>query len=199
MKELDFEKGRGLVPAVVQDADSLQVLMVGYMNAEALDRTRESGRVVFYSRSKGRLWTKGEESGNFLEVASLEADCDGDALLVRARPRGPTCHLGTVSCFGTEDAPGLGFLAKLQRVIEARKSAPAGSESYVRSLLAAGLDRIAQKVGEEAVETVIASKNADPEALRSEASDLLFHLMVLLASRGLSLEEVAETLRARHR
>jgi phosphoribosyl-ATP pyrophosphohydrolase/phosphoribosyl-AMP cyclohydrolase len=188
-----FEKMGGLLPAVVQDDADGTVLMVGYMDRAALAKTRKTGRVTFYSRSKKRLWTKGESSGNFLRLRSLALDCDGDALLIRAVPDGPTCHSGARSCF---DAP-LDFLKDLDAVVAQRvKKRPKGS--YVAGLLQEGLDRVAQKVGEEAVETVIASKNADRGALLGEAADLVFHLMVLLRARGTSLGEAAAVLRTRH-
>ncbi len=187
-----------LLPAVVQDADTLQVLMLGYMNAEALEETRRTGRVTFYSRSKQRLWTKGETSGNFLGLVDIVEDCDRDALLIRARPNGPTCHRGTQSCFGDEAAPGIGFLAKLERVVDERARArPEGS--YTAELFEAPLPRAAQKVGEEAIETVIASLGTDRALLASEAADLLFHLLVLLRRCDLRVADVVEALRQRHR
>jgi phosphoribosyl-ATP pyrophosphohydrolase/phosphoribosyl-AMP cyclohydrolase len=193
---LAWEKMGGLLPAVVQDADTLQVLMLGYMSAEALQRTRATGRVTFQSRSRGGLWTKGETSGHFLELVDVVADCDGDALLVTARPRGPTCHRETTSCFGTETAPGVGFLQHVARVIADRaEKRPEGS--YTVKLLDAGLPRVAQKVGEEAVETVIAALGEDRGAMAGEVGDLLYHLLVLLKARGASLEDALSVLRAR--
>ncbi|HEX4046826.1 MAG TPA: bifunctional phosphoribosyl-AMP cyclohydrolase/phosphoribosyl-ATP diphosphatase HisIE [Elusimicrobiota bacterium] len=190
----DWKKMGGLLPAVVQDDAGGKVLMVGYMDAAALAKTRRTGKVTFFSRSKARLWTKGESSGNFLRLRSVALDCDGDALLVRAVAEGPTCHTGAASCF---DSP-LDFLADLDAVIVDRlKRRPRGS--YTTSLLKEGLDRVAQKVGEEAVETVIASKNRDRVALVGEAADLIFHLMLLLRARGTSLGETAALLRARHK
>jgi phosphoribosyl-ATP pyrophosphohydrolase/phosphoribosyl-AMP cyclohydrolase len=189
----DWKKMGGLLPAVVQDDSDGAVLMVGYMDAAALAKTRRTGRVTFYSRSKKRLWTKGESSGNFLRLRSLALDCDGDALLVRASPDGPTCHSGARTCF---DAP-LDFLKDLDAVIADRfKKRPKGS--YVSGLIKDGLDRIAQKVGEEAVETVIAAKNKDRGLFVGEAADLVFHLAVLLRARGASLSDAAEALRRRH-
>jgi len=189
----DWKKMDGLLPAVVQDAADGTVLMVGYMDRAALAKTRKTGKVTFYSRSKKRLWTKGESTGNFLALASVALDCDGDALLVRATPRGPTCHTGAKTCF---DQP-LDFLKQLDAVLVDRmKKRPKGS--YTTSLLKEGPDRIAQKVGEEAVETVIASKNADRDALLGEAADLVYHLMLLLRARGTSLGAAAELLRRRH-
>jgi phosphoribosyl-ATP pyrophosphohydrolase/phosphoribosyl-AMP cyclohydrolase len=189
----DWKKMGGLLPAIVQDDADGTVLMVGYMDAAALAKTRRTGRVTFFSRSKMRLWTKGESSGNFLRLRSVALDCDGDALLVRAVPDGPTCHTGAKTCF---DVP-LDFLKDLDGVVADRfKKRP--KDSYVTRLIKEGPDRIAQKVGEEAVETVIASKNKDREALLGEAADLIFHLAVLLRSRGASLSDAAEVLRRRH-
>lgn len=197
---IDWQKGGGLVPAVVVDANSGAVLMLGYMNEESLARTRQSGRVTFFSRSRQTPWTKGETSGHFLDFVDLRVDCDGDTLLVRARPQGPVCHKGTATCFGdAEPAAGLGFLAELGRVIDHRFAGNASVErSYVAKLIAAGADRMAQKVGEEAVETVIASKNSDLAAFEGEAADLLFHLMVLLRAKGSSLARLAAVLQSRH-
>lgn len=197
MKPIDWKKGAGLVPAIVQDADSARVLMLAYMNAESLEKTKATGRVTFYSRSRQELWTKGETSGNELRFVSAEVDCDGDTLLVRARATGPVCHQGTVTCFNQEDI-GLEFLAALSAVIDGRFNDPAQEGSYVAKLAREGLDRMAQKVGEEAVETVIAAKNQDSQVLASEAADLLFHLMVLLRAKGLTLNAVVDVLRARH-
>jgi phosphoribosyl-ATP pyrophosphohydrolase/phosphoribosyl-AMP cyclohydrolase len=195
---LDWEKSQGLIPAIVQDRATLQVLMLGYMDAAALRATIEGGRVTFFSRSKGRLWTKGETSGDFLENAVVFADCDDDALLVLADPAGPTCHLGTASCFSEDAAPGVGWLARLEQIVAERSNAPA-TESYTRRLLDEGPMRIAQKVGEEGVETALAGATGDGEALKGEAADLLFHLLVLLQARGVTLEEVMDVLRKRHR
>ncbi len=192
---LAWERMGGLLPAVVQDAASLRVLMLGYMNREALQATLERGRVTFFSRSKGRLWTKGEQSGHVLELVAIAPDCDGDALLVQARPRGPTCHTGRTSCFPA--APG-DAVAELDAVVAARLvEAPAGS--YTRRLLDAGLARIAQKVGEEGVETALAAVTADDVALRGEAADLVYHLLVLLRARGLDWDAVRAELARRAR
>lgn len=195
--KLDWEKGEGLLPAIVQDADSGAVLMLGYMNREALAATRASGKVTFFSRSKQRLWTKGEGSGNFLRLQALHADCDNDTILVSARPLGPTCHRGTQSCFGDASAPKLAFLADLDALIAAReRERPAGS--YTTKLFDEGLRRIAQKVGEEGVETALAAVAQDEAATRDEAADLVFHLLVLLRARGIALGDVVNVLRARH-
>ncbi|HKZ10189.1 MAG TPA: bifunctional phosphoribosyl-AMP cyclohydrolase/phosphoribosyl-ATP diphosphatase HisIE [Rhodanobacteraceae bacterium] len=196
LQRVDFQKGGGLVPAIVQDAISGEVLMLGYMNAEALAATRTSGFVTFWSRSKQRLWKKGETSGHVLEVKSIRVDCDRDTLLILAEPHGPTCHLGTSSCFGERTAA-LAFLPRLDALIAARDvQRPAGS--YTAELLEAGVRRIAQKVGEEGVETALAAVVQDDSALLGEAADLVYHLMVLLRARGLSLDQVDATLARRH-
>ncbi|MCB1629457.1 MAG: bifunctional phosphoribosyl-AMP cyclohydrolase/phosphoribosyl-ATP diphosphatase HisIE [Xanthomonadales bacterium] len=196
--DLDWAKGDGLLPAIVQDADDGRVLMLGYMNAQALQQTLASGRVCFWSRSKQRLWTKGEQSGHWLTLVEARADCDADTLLLRALPAGPTCHLGTATCFGADDpGPALAFLADLGRVIESRRDA-APDSSYTARLFAAGTRRIAQKVGEEGVETALAAVAQDAPALLGEAADLLYHLQVLLADRGLGLLDVVAELRQRH-
>jgi phosphoribosyl-ATP pyrophosphohydrolase/phosphoribosyl-AMP cyclohydrolase len=202
MEQIDFQKGNGLVPAVVQDADSGVVLMLGYMDAEALGQTLDTGLVTFYSRSKGRLWTKGEESGNTLELVSLAADCDRDTLLVKARPAGPVCHTGADTCWGEKNRGNLAFLGHLQEVIASRKQealAGTGSDSYVASLFQKGLNKIAQKVGEEAVEIVIEAMDTDDVRFLEESADLLFHHMVLLEAKGFGLQDVAKVLQARHR
>jgi phosphoribosyl-ATP pyrophosphohydrolase/phosphoribosyl-AMP cyclohydrolase len=194
-ERVDWDKGDGLVPAVVQDAANGRVLMLGYMDREALAVTQASGRVTFFSRSKGRLWTKGESSGHWLAFVSVDLDCDGDALLVQARPQGPTCHLGRASCFPA--APGA-FLAELDALVASREvERPAGS--YTTRLFEAGAKRIAQKVGEEGVETALAGVAEDDAGLLGEAADLAFHLLVLLRARGLGLAELEATLRDRHR
>ena len=191
--QLDWDKQGGLLPAIVQDADSRQVLMLGYMDRAALRATLDNGKVTFFSRSKQRLWMKGEQSGHVLALVRLETDCDRDSLLVQARPHGPTCHLQRASCFA--DAPA-DFLAVLERRIEARLAAdPAGS--YTRRLLDKGLPKVAQKVGEEAVETVIAALAEDDTALRNESADLLYHLLVLLRAKDMPLAQVIDTLRSR--
>ncbi len=190
---LDWNKQDGLLPAVVQDADTQQVLMLGYMTREALQATRDSGRVTFFSRSRQRLWTKGESSGNVLDLVAIEADCDADTLLVQARPRGPTCHLGRDSCFPS--AP-TAFLAGLDSLLAKReRERPLGS--YTTQLFEAGVHRIAQKVGEEGVETALAAVAQDDAALLGESADLLYHLLVLLRVRGLSLADVARVLEQR--
>ena len=192
---IDWTKSDGLVPAVVQDAGNGRVLMVGYMDREALAATLSGGRVSFHSRSRGRLWTKGETSGHWLDLVDIVADCDADTLLVQATPRGPTCHLGRASCF--PDAPG-DFIAELDALVADRaRERPPGS--YTTLLLDAGPKRIAQKVGEEGVETALAAVVEDDAALLGESADLVFHLLVLLRARGLGLRELTATLRKRHR
>ncbi len=194
---IDWDKGDGLVPAVVQDAWSGRVLMVGWMNREALAVTRDSRQVTFWSRSKGRLWTKGETSGHVLAFVDLRVDCDGDTLLVLADPQGPTCHRGTETCFDPTPAPRLAFLDTLEALVESRRQTmPEGS--YTTKLFERGLPRIAQKVGEEGVETALAAVTGDDDALVGEAADLVFHLLVLLRARGLSLAVVVDRLIERH-
>ncbi len=202
MEKIDFEKGNGLVPAIVQDADTRVVLMLGYMNQEALTMTQTSGMVTFYSRSKDRIWTKGEESGNYLRLVEVRVDCDRDALLVKARPAGPVCHRGTDTCWEEENKNDLSFLGKLETVIAERQQEAAtgeGKGSYVASLFQAGINKIAQKVGEEAVETVIEAKDDDRELFLNESADLIFHLMVLLRAKGYGLGEVVSVLEGRHK
>jgi len=180
--KIDFEKGDGLVPAIVQDADTLQVLMLGYMSAESVEKTKATGLVTFFSRSRKTLWAKGETSGNVLNLVSMTVDCDQDTILVKARPTGPTCHEGTVSCFGDESAEGVGFLAYLETLIEGRKTADPES-SYTAQLLQGPLRRAAQKVGEEGVETALAAVAETDDKLVSEAADLFYHTLVLLAAK----------------
>lgn len=195
---IDFAKGGGLVPAIVQDADTQQVLMLGYMNEEALAATRASGKVTFFSRSKNRLWTKGETSGNSFAFVDATVDCDGDALLVRARPGGPACHRGTTSCFGDGGATGAGFLAHLEHVVEARLANPDPESSYTARLAAKGKARVAQKVGEEGVEAALAGAGGTDAEFSGEAADLLYHLIVLLRVRGMKLSDAIAVLEQRH-
>jgi len=194
--KIDFNKVDGLVPAVVQDYESGRVLMLGYMNEPALTQTLESKRVTFFSRSKGRLWTKGESSGNFLDVVEIKNDCDNDALLILANPTGPTCHTGTRSCFGDESEPSVAFLADLVGVIKSRRKA-SPKDSYVAKLLAEGPAQPARKVGEEAVELVVEALGGSDERFVSEAADLLFHFLVLLESRNLPFSDVLAELARR--
>lgn len=198
-RELDWEKMDGLLPAIVQDAFDGRVLMLAYMNAEALAGSLDSDRVTFWSRSRQALWTKGETSGNYLQLVEVHADCDGDCLLLLARPLGPTCHRGTDSCFDAETPvlPQLAFLAGLERLV-ARRDEERPGDSYTTRLLEAGIKRIAQKVGEEGVETALAAVAGEREELAGEAADLLYHLLVLLRAGGLRLADVVEILQARH-
>ncbi|MDT0594740.1 bifunctional phosphoribosyl-AMP cyclohydrolase/phosphoribosyl-ATP diphosphatase HisIE [Glaciecola petra] len=195
---LAWDKMNGLMPCIIQDARSGQVLMQGYMNQEAVDVTLNKGLVTFFSRSKKRLWTKGESSQNTLELVDISADCDLDSLLVLAKPNGPTCHLGTASCWHNADSTKLGFLAELESLIASRKSAPASS-SYTASLYASGIKRIAQKVGEEGVETALAATVGDLEELKNESADLLYHLIVLLQASKLSLSDAITVLQQRQK
>ena len=196
--EIDFEKGGGLVPAIIQDANTRQVLMLGYMNQEALTKTLDTGLVTFYSRTRQTLWTKGETSGNNLRLVDIKSDCDHDTLLVRAIPTGPVCHTGTDTCWGesNDDRP-LDFLSQLQDFIEKRhEEMPEGS--YTTSLFRDGLNRMAQKVGEEALELVIEATKGSNERMVYEGADFLYHLIVLLTSKGLRIEDLASELRERH-
>jgi phosphoribosyl-AMP cyclohydrolase / phosphoribosyl-ATP pyrophosphohydrolase len=194
---LDWAKSGGLLPAIVQHWLTGEVLMLGYMNADALAQTQAIGKVTFYSRSKQRLWTKGESSGHALVLKSIRVDCDADTLLVQADPRGPTCHLGTTSCFGDEVRPPLGFLAELDTLVASRKAElPEGS--YTTQLFNSGTRRIAQKVGEEGVETALAAVTQGDDELLGEAADLIFHLTVLLRARGFGLADVTRVLLRRH-
>lgn len=193
---IDFEKTDGLVPVIIQDEQTLEVLMLGYMNQEAWTKTQEEAKVTFFSRSKNRLWTKGEESGNFLFVKETHIDCDRDTILIKASPVGPTCHTGSRSCFKTDYNQN--FLFELESIISNRYENPS-EESYVNKLRQKGLNKIAQKVGEEGVETVIAALNETDEDFVNESSDLIFHLLVLLKEKGKSLTEIAQNLEKRHR
>lgn len=195
--ELDFDKLGGLIPAIIQDSRTKNVLMLGFMNREAYEKTLELNKVTFYSRTRHRLWTKGEESGNFLNVVSIEADCDHDTLLIKAIPEGPVCHTGTATCFNDDNSYGIQFLSELQDfIVKRHKEMPAGS--YTTSLFESGINRMAQKVGEEAVETVIEATNGTDGRMMYEASDLLYHLIVLLTAKGRRIEELAEALERRH-
>tara|TARA_B100001057_G_C22615513_1_gene858284 strand:+ start:347 stop:946 length:600 start_codon:yes stop_codon:yes gene_type:complete len=197
MKTANFNKNNdGLLPAIVQDAQTLKVLMLGYMNQEALEKTQFSGKVTFFSRSKQRLWTKGEESGNFLKLVSVKVDCDQDSLLITASPEGPTCHQGTDTCWGEDNASGLSYVKELEAVIEDRQKNPS-KESYVSSLFDKGIHKIAQKVGEESVETVIEAIADNEPLFMEEAADLFFHYLILLKSKGKSLKDVLSVLEER--
>lgn len=196
--QIDFQKGDGLVPVIVQDFDTREVLMLGYMNNEALQKTTASNRVTFYSRSKQRLWTKGEESGNYLEVKSIELDCDQDSLLIQAIPVGPTCHTGTTTCWGERTNTSFGVLRDLEATIKDRKDNP-DEHSYVSSLFKSGINKVAQKVGEEAVEVVIEAKDNDENLFLNESADLLFHYLILLQAKGCRLEDVMRVLKERRK
>jgi len=193
---IDFNKGNGLVPAIIQDARSLTVLMLGFMNDEAYRITMKEKRVTFFSRSRNSLWTKGETSGNYLNVVDITPDCDNDTLLIRVIPEGPVCHEGTFSCFGEEESAG--FIYLLEQIISER-IASKKEESYTYRLFLEGLNRMAQKVGEESVELVIASKDEDLSRFKDEAADLLYHLLILLHSKGLKLADIEKTLAGRHK
>ncbi|MBR0361628.1 MAG: bifunctional phosphoribosyl-AMP cyclohydrolase/phosphoribosyl-ATP diphosphatase HisIE [Paraprevotella sp.] len=195
---IDFNKMNGLVPAIIQDADTQKVLMLGYMNEEAYEKTVETGKVTFFSRTKNRLWTKGESSGNFLEVVSIKNDCDNDTLLIQVHPTGPVCHTGTDTCWGEKNESNpLTFLSELQDFIEKRhEEMPEGS--YTTSLFKDGLNRMAQKVGEEALEAVIEAVNGTNDRLIYEGSDMLYHLIVLLTAKGLRIEQMVNELKERH-
>jgi phosphoribosyl-AMP cyclohydrolase / phosphoribosyl-ATP pyrophosphohydrolase len=194
---IDYNKLNGLVPAIIQDAVTAKVLMLGFMNEEAFDKTRESGLVTFFSRTKSRLWTKGEESGNFLRVVEILSDCDSDTLLIKVNPVGPVCHTGNDTCWNEENKSDFFFLQYLQTFIQKRfREMPEGS--YTTSLFKKGVNRMAQKVGEEAVETVIEATNGTDEKFIEEASDLLYHLIVLLTSKGYSLDDLGRELKRRH-
>lgn len=195
---LDFEKMGGLIPAIVQDNNTSKVLMLGFMNEEAYEKTKETGKVTFFSRTKNRLWMKGETSGNTLQVVDIKVDCDNDTLLIKAVPAGPVCHTGADTCFGEQNSEDIMFLKYLQDFIERRRQEmPEGS--YTTSLFQKGVNRMAQKVGEEAVETVIEATNGTEDGLVYEASDLIYHLIVLLTSKGLRLEDLARELKKRHK
>ncbi|MCR9250949.1 MAG: bifunctional phosphoribosyl-AMP cyclohydrolase/phosphoribosyl-ATP diphosphatase HisIE [bacterium] len=196
--EIDFNKGEGLVPAIIQDAATKKVLMLGYMNEESLKVTRDTGNVTFFSRSKQRLWTKGETSGNFLKLVDIKIDCDKDTLLVYANPVGPACHTGADTCFFEGNEGGIEFLNTLTSVIKDRRNNPS-EKSYTASLLKKGINKIAQKVGEEAVEIVIEAKDDNAELFENEAADLLYHYMILLEAKGYSLSDIAKVLEGRQK
>lgn len=194
--KIDFNKSKdGLVPAIIQDSRNAQVLMLGYMNSEALEKTISENRVTFYSRSKKRLWTKGETSGNYLEAISIKKDCDSDSLLIKVIPKGDVCHLDQYSCFGDKEA--MGFIHELDQLIAARKNS-AEDASYTKSLFNSGINKIAQKVGEEAVELIIEAKDNNQDLFKNEAADLLYHMLVLLRSKNISFIEIEKVLAERH-
>jgi len=194
--QLDFDKNNGLLPAIIQDASTKKVLMMGYMDEAALDKTIAEEKVTFFSRSKQRLWTKGETSGNFLELVSIKSDCDQDTLLIQANPQGPVCHKGNDTCWGEENTSP-NFLHYLEGIINDRKDADPET-SYTATLFAKGINKVAQKVGEEAIELIIEAKDEDKSLFLNESADLLYHYLVLLAAKGYKLEEVLEVLRERH-
>lgn len=195
---LDFTKyTNGLMPAIIQDNETKNVLMLGYMNQEAINKTLETKKVTFFSRSKNRLWTKGEESGNFLELVSIQNDCDEDTLLIKVNPVGPTCHTGTDTCWQEKNESNYGFLYELETVIQDRKNNSNGEKSYVASLFEKGINKIAQKVGEEAVELVIEAKDTNDNLFLNESADLLFHYLILLQAKGFKLDNVVNVLKER--
>ena len=205
--EIDFSKNNdALVPVIIQDSETKNVLMLGYMNEEAFLKTNQENRVTFFSRTKNRLWTKGEESGNYLEVVNIKNDCDKDTLLISVNPKGPTCHKGTDTCWGDENVQEYGFISELEAIITDRKKnseiAPElrqkGDKSYVTSLFDAGMNKIAQKVGEEAVETVIEAKDDNDDLFLNESADLFFHYLILLKAKGFELEDIVKVLKNRH-
>jgi phosphoribosyl-ATP pyrophosphohydrolase/phosphoribosyl-AMP cyclohydrolase len=188
----------GLIPAIIQDSTTKTVLMLGYMNTEAVSKTLETNKVTFFSRSKQRLWTKGEESGNFLSLDSLKNDCDNDTLLIQATPHGPTCHKGTDNCWSESNVESFGFISTLETIITDRKENASSETSYVSELFEKGLNKIAQKVGEEAVEVVIEAKDDNDDLFLNESADLLFHYLILLQAKGFKLENVVDVLKLRH-
>ena len=193
---IDFKKGNGLVPVIVQDNMTMQVLMLGFMNAEALSKTEQEGRVTFFSRSRKKLWTKGETSGNYLYVNEIRADCDSDSLLILANPAGPVCHTGSISCFGQDTARG--FLYKLEEIVSQRIDNETEG-SYTNKVFSKGINKIAQKVGEEAVELIIEAKDNNDDLFKNEAADLLYHLLILLKAKSVSLTDIEKVLTERHR
>jgi phosphoribosyl-ATP pyrophosphohydrolase/phosphoribosyl-AMP cyclohydrolase len=198
LDQIDFAKGDGLVPVIIQDGNTLQVLMLGYMNQEALLKTQSEGKVCFFSRTKNRLWTKGEESGNYLNVRSIQLDCDQDTLLIQVDPVGPTCHKGTKTCWAESEATNFGVISELEKTIRERWESES-SESYVASLKAKGTHKIAQKVGEEAVEVVIEALRTDDHLFLEESADLLFHYLLLLKAKGYQLDDVLKVLIGRRK
>ncbi len=196
--ELKFDAQTGLIPAIIQDATTSKVLMLGYMNQESFDKTQEIGLVTFFSRSKQRLWTKGEESGHHLEVVSMSNDCDNDTLLIKAKPKGPTCHTGADTCWNESNQADVSFLNHLEAVIKDRKDNPT-DESYTSSLFKKGINKVAQKVGEEAVELVIEAKDDNDDLFKGEAADLLYHYLILLQAKEIKLSEIIEVLADRHK
>jgi phosphoribosyl-ATP pyrophosphohydrolase/phosphoribosyl-AMP cyclohydrolase len=198
--EIDFSRlAHGLFPAIIQDSETKNVLMLGYMNKEAYQKTVETGKVTFYSRSKQRLWTKGEESGNFLNLVDIKNDCDEDSLLIQAKPVGPTCHTGADTCWQTPNDSSYGFISKLEETIKTRRENADSEKSYVASLFKLGINKIAQKVGEEAIEVVIEAKDDNDDLFLSESADLLFHYLILLQAKGFQLNDVVNILKGRQK
>jgi phosphoribosyl-AMP cyclohydrolase / phosphoribosyl-ATP pyrophosphohydrolase len=197
---IDFSKSaHGLIPAIIQDSETKSVLMLGYMNAEAYQKTIDTQKVTFYSRSKQRLWTKGEESGHFLNLISIKNDCDNDTLLIQVQPVGPTCHNGTDTCWAEENKSDYGFISQLEQTIKVRRENADSEKSYVASLFEKGINKMAQKVGEEAVEVVIEAKDNNDDLFLSESADLLFHYLILLQAKGFQLEDVVNVLKTRQK
>lgn len=198
--EIDFSKSaHGLIPAIIQDIETKNVLMLGFMNAEAYKKTIDTQKVTFYSRSKQRLWTKGEESGNFLNLVDIKNDCDNDTLLIQVKPVGPTCHKGTDTCWATENNQDYGFITNLENTIKTRRENADSEKSYVASLFQLGINKIAQKVGEEAIEVVIEAKDNNDDFFLSESADLLFHYLILLQAKGFQLNDVVDVLKSRQK
>ena len=196
---IDIKSAHGLIPAIIQDSETKNVLMLGYMNEESLQKTIETGKVTFFSRSKQRLWTKGEESGNFLNLVSIKNDCDGDTLLIQAKPVGPTCHTGVDTCWQEPNSQSFGFISNLEKTIKTRRENADSEKSYVASLFEKGINKIAQKVGEEAVEVVIEAKDDNDHLFLDESADLLFHYLILLQAKGFELNDVVNVLKARQK
>lgn len=197
---IDFSKSaHGLIPAIIQDSETKSVLMLGYMNAESYQKTLDTKKVTFFSRSKQRLWTKGEESGNFLNLVSIKNDCDNDTLLIQVKPEGPTCHKGTDTCWAEENKPDYGFISHLEDTIKMRRENADSEKSYVASLFEKGINKIAQKVGEEAVEVVIEAKDNNDHLFLDESADLLFHYLILLQAKGFQLNDVVQVLKGRQK
>lgn len=196
---IDIKSAHGLIPAIIQDSETKNVLMLGYMNEESLQKTIETQKVTFFSRSKQRLWTKGEESGNFLNLVDIKNDCDGDTLLIQVKPVGPTCHTGADTCWQEENKENFGFLSNLENTIKIRRENADSEKSYVASLFEKGINKIAQKVGEEAVEVVIEAKDDNDDLFLSESADLLFHYLILLQAKGFQLNDVIDVLKKRQK
>lgn len=196
---IDIKSAHGLIPAIIQDSETKNVLMLGYMNEESLQKTIDTGKVTFYSRSKQRLWTKGEESGNFLNLVDIKNDCDGDTLLIQAKPVGPTCHTGLDTCWQEPNNQEYGFISNLEKTIKLRRENADSEKSYVASLFEKGINKIAQKVGEEAVEVVIEAKDNNDHLFLDESADLLFHYLILLQAKGFELNDVVNVLKARQK